>query len=58
MPRKRIDKPHKARDCVCVMLRFPKDEAAALREIATAQGVSMAAWVERLARPRLQRAKQ
>ena len=55
MPRMRSDKSVKARECTPVLLRLPKQEHHALRVIAAEDGMSMAAWLERLARPVIQK---
>ncbi len=55
MPRVRSDKAVKARDCVPVLMRLPESEHRVLRVIAAEEGLSMAAWLERLARPVIQK---
>lgn len=51
----RSDKGVKARECAPVLLRLPKHEHQELRVIAAEDGMSMAAWLERLARPAIQK---
>ena len=55
MPRVRSDNRVKARDCAPVLVRYPKSEHRILRVIAAKDGLSMAAWIERLTRPEIQK---
>ncbi len=54
MPKVRSDKGVKARECAPVLLRLPKPAHRKLRVIAAQNGMSMAAWLERLALPAIE----
>lgn len=53
MPRIRTDKSVKARECAALLLRVPKPKHRALRVIAAKEGMSMAAWAERILFPEI-----